>query len=249
MYGFPHRPLEKGGICTRARKKMRSRRTTTVRSESARKPEVRAMREALEAPRALGVDTRTPLELFKRDVRPRGSREDSRSRKHSTPTLELAATQAETRSRTTSASGGNDYAIGGCRLFPTAMEDVAPHGGRNPRRRLDGGTPRTKCRTTRGVARTCMRLLTFAGALVGTARAGTSRIRCCLGRREFRARGAFGAPRTGEARFRIWTTPVDRDCPRTSCAMGAIACYERGPSSRLPARRCATDRRRRRLAR
>mgnify|MGYP000740082367 FL=1 len=97
------------------------------------------MREALEAPRALGVDTCTPLELFKRDVRPRGSREDSRIRKHSTPTLELAATQAETRSRTTSASGGNDYAIGGCRLFPTAMEDVAPHGGGTPRRRRDGG--------------------------------------------------------------------------------------------------------------
>ena len=81
------------------------------------------MREALEAPRALGVDTRTSLE---RDVRPRGSREDSRSRKHSTPTLELPATRPETRSRTTSASGGNDYAIGGCRLFPTAM-GAGPH--------------------------------------------------------------------------------------------------------------------------
>ena len=67
------------------------------------------MREALEAPRALGVDTRTSLE---RDVRPRGSREDSRSRKHSTPTLELPATQPETRSRTTSASGGRPMGAG-----------------------------------------------------------------------------------------------------------------------------------------
>ena len=68
------------------------------------------MREALEAPRALGVDTRTSLE---RDVRPRGSREDSRSRKHSTPTLELPATQPETRSRTTSDSGRDDCAMAG----------------------------------------------------------------------------------------------------------------------------------------
>ena len=145
------------------------------------------MREALEAPRALGVDTRTSLE---RDVRPRGSREDSRSRKHSTPTLELPATQPETRSRTTSDSGGDDCAIGGCRLL-TAMEDVAPHGGGNPRRRRDGGASRTRRRATRGIARTCMRVLTFAGALVGTARAGTSRIRCCLGSlrvRKFRDR-------------------------------------------------------------
>ena len=141
------------------------------------------MREALEAPRALGVDTRTSLELFKRDVRPRGSRGDSWSRKHSTPTSQLPAKQAETRSRTTSASGGNDrYAIGKCLSFSTAMEDDSTHGGGSPRRRSDGGALRNQRYTTRGFARTCMRVLTFAGALVGTARAGTSRIRCCLGR-------------------------------------------------------------------
>ena len=39
--------------------------------------EVRAMREALEGPRVVGVDTRTGLGLFKRGVRPRGSREAS----------------------------------------------------------------------------------------------------------------------------------------------------------------------------
>jgi hypothetical protein len=240
MYGFAHRPLEKGGICTRARKKMRSRRTTTVRSESARKPEVRAMREALEAPRALGVDTRTPLELFKRDVRPRGSREDSRSRKHSTPTLELAATQAETRSRTTSASGGNDYAIGGCRLFPTAMEDVAPHGGGTPRRRRDGGAPRTPRRATRGIARTCMRVLTFAGALVGTARAGTSRIRCCLG--SLRAERFASAARS--ARLALERRGFESGRRRSIASVGGRRARRTRPRSASPARRRATDRRR-----
>lgn len=216
---------------------MRSRRTTTVRSESARKPEVRAMREALEAPRALGVDTRTSLE---RDVRPRGSREDSRSRKHSTPTLELAATQAETRSRTTSASGGNDYAIGGCRLFPTAMEDVAPHGGGTPRRRRDGGAPRTPRRATRGIARTCMRVLTFAGALVGTARAGTSRIRCCLG--SLRAERFASAARS--ARLALERRGFESGRRRSIASVGGRRARRTRPRSASPARRRATDRRR-----
>ena len=198
------------------------------------------MREALEAPRALGVDTRTPLELFKRDVRPRGSREDSRSRKHSTPTLELAATQAETRSRTTSASGGNDYAIGGGRLFPTAMEDVAPHGGGTPRRRRDGGAPRTPRRATRGIARTCMRVLTFAGALVGTARAGTSRIRCCLG--SLRAERFASAARS--ARLALERRGFESGRRRSIASVGGRRARRTRPRSASPARRRATDRRR-----
>ena len=218
---------------------MRSRRTTTVRSESARKPEVRAMREALEAPRALGVDTRTPLELFKRDVRPRGSREDSRSRKHSTPTLELPATQPETRSRTTSDSGGDDCAIGGCRLL-TAMEDVAPHGGGNPRRRRDGGASRTRRRATRGIARTCMRVLTFAGALVGTARAGTSRIRCCLG--SLRAERFASAARS--ARLALERRGFESGRRRSIASVGGRRARRTRPRSASPARRRATDRRR-----
>lgn len=59
-------------------------------------------------------------------------------------------------------------------MLATTMEDYAPYGGGRPRRR-DGGTNRTPHRAPRRIAKTCMRLMTLAGALVGTARAGTSR--------------------------------------------------------------------------
>ena len=40
-------------------------------------------------------------------------------------------------------------------------------------------------------------------------------------RRKFRERSAFGAPRARKARFRVWTSPVDRERRRTSRARDA----------------------------
>ena len=186
------------------------------------------MREALEAPRALGVDTRTSLE---RDVRPRGSREDSRSRKHSTPTLELPATQPETRSRTTSDSGGDDCAIGGCRLDGDGGRR-APWSG-NPRRRRDGGASAPDAARLEE-SREMHGGVTFAGALVGTARAGTSDplLLGSLRVRKFRDRRRV---RRARARKRVFASGRRRSI----AVLMDVTCdrrdrYEPGPRSASP---------------
>jgi len=88
-------------------------------------------------------------------------------------------------------------------------------------------------------------------ALVGTARAGTSRIRCCLG--SLRAESFASAARSArlalerrgfESGRRRSIASVGGRRARGTRAIGATARGEPDPVPRLPARRRATDRRR-----